>query len=224
LFYALLERLREIKKKRAYKVAVDAEWSNIQPAISAMSLKLMKELNNDGVFLFNTYQAYLRNAFDTFKNHVEYSKNHGFFLGAKVVRGAYLSYEAGKNPGVTFDNIIDTHYEYDCIIQHVTKCSLAPESVILASHNEESIAKAVYLKEKKSDESIIFAQLHGMRDFIAHYISKQGHAAYKYVPYGTVKEAIPYLARRAEENSGFFKTLEYEKKVISRQLINKLFR
>lgn len=221
-FDRILNRLEVVKNNCSYKVTIDAEWSDIQPAISAIALELMQRLNTESAFLFNTYQAYLRGTEDLFKRHVETSKLQNFSIGAKVVRGAYLTYEMQNHTHLVFDSIESTHQSYDNIIRFAMEQKLPPESILVASHNEQSIAKAVVMKDSMDDRSIMFAQLHGMRDFITYFLADRDIPVYKYVPYGTLSEALPYLIRRAEENSGFLETLKYEKHLISSQLFKKL--
>lgn len=219
----LLSRLSEIRAKKMYSIAVDAEWSDIQPAITFLAFELMKKLNIEGPFVHNTYQAYLKDATDLYTADIKQSISDGFHLGAKIVRGAYLRYEKSKDSNLVWDNIFETHASYDkCIRLSIELLKERKPSVILATHNELSICKA--LEASTANDSIFsYAQLHGMRDFLTFFLANRSEVVYKYIPYGDEAESIPYLIRRVDENSGAFDSLQFERKIIQKELFRRIF-
>jgi proline dehydrogenase len=223
LYKNILSRLKEIKASGKYRVLIDAEWSDIQPAITNLAYTLMLELNQDSQFISNTYQAYIRNSRHLFETHLSMAKSDGIFFGCKLVRGAYLTYETSRNNGAVFTSIEDTHDNYNYLLELAALSGLSPKSVLIASHNEESIAKALKFIQAGDTNAILFAQLHGMRDYITYYLSDKKMPVLKYVPYGKRDEAIPYLIRSAEENSGIFESLTFEKTTIYKELLRKIF-
>lgn len=224
VFLSLAQRLQEVKQSSVYKVLIDAEWSDIQPAISALSYELMTELNQAFPFIFGTYQSYNIDAFVHFEKHLAKSHSDGIAFGAKLVRGAYYKYESSKNPSPVFGNINETHKCFDRLLKLSLDSDMHPNSLIVATHNEDSIVNALNLIQIFGQSKIVFAQLHGMRDYVTNFLSSRNLPVLKYVPYGAKYEAIPYLVRRLEENSGFFDSLEFEKKLIYKQFLKKIIR
>ena len=214
-----LREYREIKNRLwniAHKakeckipILIDAEESWIQNSIDFLTEKLMCEFNNDSVIIFNTVQLYRKDKLMYIKKLHKNSVIKKYRLGLKLVRGAYIEKEyhhaikkKHKSPIHNTKEECDQDFNEACLycLKHINTISIC-----VGTHNEESTAivtkKMLDYNIKRNDERIYFAQLLGMSDNISFTLSKNGYNTAKYVPYGPVKEVIPYLIRRAEENS-----------------------
>jgi proline dehydrogenase len=190
-------------------INIDAEETWLQPVLDEFILDMMRQFNNTKPIVSNTYQMYVCNKISTIKEHYTLSKKENFYLGVKLVRGAYLEKErkiAAKNkePSPVYDTKNETDTAFDnaikfCLqdIEHISLC--------VASHNENSCLLAAQLMEqkgiKKNHHNVWFAQLLGMSDHISYNLAYHGYNVAKYVPYGPILSTIPYLIRRAEENT-----------------------
>ena len=190
-------------------VFIDAEESWIQQAIDDLANANMEKLNKNKAIVYNTYQLYRKDRLaylqQTFKN----AKNKGFHVGAKLVRGAYMEKEreraiTNKYPSPIQDTKEDTDKDYDLALD-LCLANIDIMAVCAGSHNEKSSLHLVELMSKnnipKTDTRIYFSQLLGMSDHISYNLSTEGYNVAKYVPYGPVKEVLPYLIRRAQENT-----------------------
>lgn len=190
-------------------VMIDAEESWIQDTIDILALTMMHNFNKGKAIVYNTYQLYrhdkLRSLID---DHVMAVKE-GFILGAKLVRGAYMEKERARAEEMGYLSPIqpdkestDTDYN-DAMIYCIDH--LSEIAIIAGTHNEESCQLlANLLAEKDIDTKnphVYFAQLLGMSDNLTFNLAHAGYNAAKYVPYGPVKAVLPYLFRRAEENT-----------------------
>ncbi len=193
-----------------HKVAmyVDAEDSWYQKPIDILVEQLMEKYNKESPVVYNTYQMYINFKLDQLKSDFKTAQEKGYFLGAKLVRGAYMDKERDRAkemgyPSPIFEDKDGTDKSYDdgvrFIVEHyesVGSCN--------ASHNAESNllqARLMYEKEIALDHKHInFAQLYGMSDNITFNLSNAGYNTAKYLPYGAITEVYPYLVRRAQEN------------------------
>jgi len=190
-------------------VFIDAEETWIQNTIDSITLDMMRKYNTHKTIVFNTLQMYRHDRIDYLNRMMEISKKENFHYGVKLVRGAYMEKErlraaqkgypspiqADKN---SCDNDFNEALEIICKnIDHAALCS--------GSHNEKSAIFLTELMEKYSiepnDSRIYFAQLLGMSDHISYNMAYHGYNVAKYVPYGPIKEVLPYLLRRADENT-----------------------
>ena len=146
---------------------------------------------------------------DYLKKCFEDAKNNKFYLGLKIVRGAYMEKERERSENLNYPSPIhkdkaSTDIDYDLAIEFCTK-NLKVISICAGTHNETSSMKLIELMEdqeiSKEDPSIYFSQLLGMSDHISYNLSQSGYNVAKYVPYGPVKDVLPYLIRRAQENT-----------------------
>jgi proline dehydrogenase len=192
------------------KILIDAEETWIQDFIDDLALKAMKKYNINGKNLvYNTYQMYRKAAFGILKNHLEIAKNEKFKIGAKIVRGAYMEKERERAAELNYEdpiqvdkNATDTDfnaalkYSFDNL-EHISLC--------IGTHNEESTQLGVSLLSEKgldsNDSRIYFAQLLGMCDTISYKLAENKFNVAKYVPFGPLEAVIPYLFRRAKENT-----------------------
>ena len=212
LFDKSLDRFDKIcllAHKKDVKVLVDAEESWIQDAIDEIVLSMMIKYNKKKAIVFNTSQMYRHDRLNYLKNlHINSLKNN-FFIGIKLVRGAYIEKEnkrAKRNnylsPICSSKELTDQNFNDGAsfILSNLDKFSL-----FSGTHNEESILKIINVMENnninRNDPSIWFGQLYGMSDNITFNLASEGFNVIKYLPYGPIKEVIPYLIRRADENT-----------------------
>lgn len=203
-----MDNLCAIAKENDVKIYWDAEESWVQKEIDNLVNALMKKYNKEKAVVFNTFQMYRIDKLDDLKNSIKEAKEQGFYLGVKMVRGAYVEKENNwaKEQGVptviqknkqNTDNDFNTGIAL-CLdnIEHISLC--------IASHNEQSNMLATQLMKEKNivanHPNIEFSQLYGMGDFITFNLAENGYNTAKYLPFGPVKEVIPYLIRRADEN------------------------
>ncbi|RRA98159.1 proline dehydrogenase [Larkinella rosea] len=190
-------------------ILIDAEESWIQNTIDALTMEIMLAFNKEKAVVFNTIQLYRHDRLDFLKlSHALASKN-GAFLGAKIVRGAYMEKER-KRAQERQETVliqpdkaacdVDFNKAIDFCIDHLDTVSL-----IVASHNEYSVQYAVNLLRARyfplDHPHVHFSQLYGMSDHITFNLAKAGCQVSKYLPYGPIADVIPYLMRRAQENS-----------------------
>jgi len=199
--------------KRAYECSVpllvDAEDSWIQNAIDELTYAMMKKYNREKAIVLNTYQMYRADMFGNLKNAFAEATAQNYFIGAKLVRGAYMEKEAARAEKMNYPNPIHPSKEatdkayneaLEFCVDHIDRIKL-----VCGSHNEYSNQLLASLIEKKNlkrnDNHIWFAQLLGMSDNISFNLAKAGYNVAKYVPYGPVEAVMPYLLRRAAENT-----------------------
>lgn len=190
-------------------VLIDAEETWIQDPVDALVMLMMDKYNKGVCLVYNTLQLYRHDRLAFLRSMMEAGKERGFVVGAKLVRGAYMEKERKRAEDMGYPSPIQpdkesTDRDYDEAVQlcidHLDQCSL-----ILASHNENSNNLAVDLLQKKglpiNHERVHFSQLFGMSDNITFNLAKAGCNVSKYLPFGPIEEVIPYLMRRAQENS-----------------------
>jgi proline dehydrogenase len=228
-----LKERAELICRRAWekrvKVLIDAEESWIQDITDVIAFELMKKYNKETAIVFNTFQMYREDMMYNLEKALELANDDKFFLGVKLVRGAYLKKEmlraeemGYKSP--LFSSKEETDQAYDgallFCIQHLDKISLCA-----GTHNEKSnyYLTSLMLKYKitNDDSRIYFSQLYGMSDHISYNLSACGYNVAKYLPFGPVDAVLPYLFRRAEENQSVLgqtsRELALVKKEISRR-------
>ena len=211
-FARIRERFYEICElghRHGVPILIDAEESWIQDPIDALVYEMMALFNKDKVIVYNTYQMYrtssLRNLRDAYHNATMGS----YFLGAKLVRGAYMEKERDRAEQHGYASpIYDDKDGTDNAFNEALKFCLDSKqriSTLCGSHNEYSNYYLTVLMEKhglkNNDPRVWFAQLYGMSDNISFNLAKEGYRVAKYVPYGPVRSVMPYLLRRAEENT-----------------------
>lgn len=208
----MMERLRRVAKAAAdarVRLMVDAEQTYFQPAISHAVLNLQREFNRDYPAIFNTYQAYLRDCLETVEQDMLRARREGFYFAGKLVRGAYMVSERRRarelgEPDPIWSTIERTHRCYHACLDHIMR-NMLPSAVMVASHNETTVRYTVACMERLGihpvSGGVYFGQLLGMCDHISLALGQAGREVNKYLPYGPVHEVVPYLIRRAEENS-----------------------
>ncbi|MBI4931568.1 MAG: proline dehydrogenase family protein [Bacteroidetes bacterium] len=190
-------------------VFVDAEESWIQRAVDGLINEMMKLYNKEKAIVYNTFQLYRTDRLEYLIDCFLHAKNGNYFLGAKLVRGAYLEKERERALKMNYKSPINDTKEltdsmYDGAIRFCM-AHLDRISFCCASHNEKSSMLAVELMKEKNlfanHPNIYFSQLLGMSDTISYNLALAGYNVSKYVPYGPVRDVIPYLIRRAQENT-----------------------
>ncbi len=198
-----------LAKTKNIKVLIDAEESWMQTAADALVEDLMRIYNKESVLIYNTIQTYRWDRLQYVKQLHERSKKEGFKLGFKIVRGAYMEKERQralqkqyKSPICIDKNATDINF--DATLTYMLN-NLNDISVFIGTHNESSNYLAIDTMRQqniaKNHTSIWFGQLYGMSDHISFNLAKQGYNVAKYVPFGPVRDVMPYLIRRAQENT-----------------------
>jgi proline dehydrogenase len=212
LYKKALQRLDAIcKKAHELKVAlyIDAEESWIQDAIDNMTNIMMERYNKEYITVYNTFQMYRHDRLAFLKKSFALAQEKDFILGAKLVRGAYMEKERfrASKEGYTSPIQVDKKSCDDDYNAAVKVCVDNYDQIAssLASHNEKSTRYQMQLMEEKNipkeHPHLVFCQLYGMSDNLTFNLAKEGYNVAKYVPYGPIKDVIPYLIRRAQENS-----------------------
>ncbi len=204
-----LERLCQKAKDSDVRLFIDAEETWIQPRIDFLALEAMRRHNSGNrALVYNTYQLYRKDALSELKRDYARAEKEGFLLGAKLVRGAYVEKEndAAKAEGRRSPmqpGKEATDRDFNLAVEFCLK-EASNLWVCVASHNEKSIEQAWKFAADFTLEErgrVCFAQLYGMGDHLSFNLAHAGAEVGKYLPYGPVKEVIPYLVRRAQENS-----------------------
>ncbi|XP_073832746.1 proline dehydrogenase slgA isoform X1 [Musca autumnalis] len=245
MFRNMIRRLNTIVKTAAeldVRIMIDAEQTYFQPAISRITLEMMRKYNKDKAIVFNTYQCYLREAFREVNTDLEQAKRQDFYFGAKLVRGAYMEQERARAQALGYPDPVNPSYEATTEMYHktLTEClrrikilkdngeDAKKIGIMVASHNEDTVRYAIEkMKEigiSPEDKVICFGQLLGMCDYITFPLGQAGYSAYKYIPYGPVQEVLPYLSRRAQENKGVLKKIQKEKRLLLAEIRRRLMR
>ncbi|WP_322549892.1 proline dehydrogenase family protein [Flavobacterium psychraquaticum] len=188
---------------------IDAEESWMQDAADAIVTNMMQKYNKEKAIVFNTLQLYRWDRLDYLKELHKQANTEGFFIGMKLVRGAYLEKENEKaaEKGVKSPICVTkeaTDINYDATVLYMIE-NLDRMSIFAGTHNEESSYKLMELMNQrgiaKDDKRIFFGQLLGMSDNISFNLAANGYNVAKYLPFGPVRDVMPYLIRRAEENT-----------------------
>ena len=176
-------------------IIIDAEEVKINNEIDSIADRMMSTFNQNSVNVYKTYQMYRRDT--TSKYLFDLNKERDYYLGCKLVRGAY--YNQDIDTDLLFWQIKDTHNAYDEAIQHFITYSDNKDKLLCATHNYQSneIAKNHIHQGKKNIE---IGHLLGMADYLSEDLVSEGIAVYKYIPYGEYHETLPYLTRRVYEN------------------------
>ena len=195
--------------KANIKLLIDAEESWMQGAADKLCTNLMAKYNKEKVVVFNTLQCYRWDRLNYLKEEHKKALAKGYKLGYKIVRGAYLEKENDRAEAMGYKSpIFETKEATDACFNEVLNYilnNLSEIELFVGTHNEESTYLAIrQMKENKiaqNDSRVWFGQLYGMSDHITFNLAKLGYGVAKYIPFGPVKDVMPYLIRRAEENT-----------------------
>ncbi len=190
------------------RLFVDAEETWIQNTLDAWTEAMMLKHNKESAVIYNTIQMYRHDRITYTKRLLEIAQENSFYIGLKIVRGAYMEKERERAIAMNYPSPIHIDKEscdkdYDNVVHF---CVLSDRiSICAGTHNEESSLKLTqWMKEQNctpSNARFFFAQLLGMSDNLSFNLAASGYEVAKYVPYGPVLSVLPYLARRAQENS-----------------------
>jgi proline dehydrogenase len=202
-------RLCEVAAAKKIGVLIDAEETWIQSPVDALTILMMDTFNKQRVVVYNTLQLYRHDRFKFLQDSYEAAAERNFVLGAKLVRGAYMEKERLRAEEMNYPSPIQpdkqsTDRDYEASVQFCIE-HLDIIAVIIASHNEQSNLTATQILQQKNiplnHPHVHFSQLFGMSDNITYNLAKAGCSVSKYLPFGPIKDVIPYLMRRAQENS-----------------------
>lgn len=207
-------------------VLIDAEESWFQGTIDQVVYEMMQKYNKRKALVYNTYQMYRTDMMDNLRRAFHYATMHNYYLGAKIVRGAYMDKERDRAEELGYPSPIhptkeatDTDFNKALVFAIGNKQRV---SIVCGSHNEYSNYYLALLMEKHSmnnnDPRVCFAQLYGMSDNISFNLAKAGYNVAKYVPYGPIKSVLPYLFRRAAENTSVAGQSSRELTLIAKEL------
>jgi proline dehydrogenase len=223
------ERMIKICKVAGEKkigVLADAEETWIQDPVDALTMLVMDQVNKDKTVVYNTVQLYRHDRLQFLKDSLEAAQERNFILGVKLVRGAYMEKERNRAEEMDYPSPIQpdkasTDRDYN---EAVKLCidHLSHNSMIVASHNEYSNLYTTQLLLQKglplNHPHVHFSQLYGMSDNITFNLARAGCSVSKYLPFGPIKDVIPYLMRRAQENTSVSGQTGRELSLIKKEL------
>ena len=224
-----LDRWKKIIEKAAeleVPIMIDAEESWIQPAVDHLVIQYMNKFNRKIPIVYNTAQLYRHDRFSQLEKALEQAKDNGYIYAVKIVRGAYMEKERNRAKALGYPSPIQpnkaaTDLDYNNALKLTLK-NLQHMAVVIGTHNEESIQLvATLLKESNrtlDHPGVYVAQLFGMSDHISFNASNAGLNTAKYLPFGPVRDVLPYLFRRAEENTSVEGQTGRELKLIQEEL------
>lgn len=215
------------KKAKANDIAIliDAEESWMQDTADDLITKMMQRYNTEKPIVFNTLQMYRHDRLDFLKQEHALAKANGYYLGYKLVRGAYMEKENERaeekgyvSPICVSKKATDINFDEGLkyVLEHLDTISL-----FAGTHNEESSYLLMQLMQEhglsNNDPRVWFGQLYGMSDHISYNLANKGYNVAKYMPFGPVKDVMPYLIRRAEENTSVAGQTSRELNLLSRE-------
>ncbi|GAA0720441.1 proline dehydrogenase family protein [Aquimarina litoralis] len=208
-----IEERFDIVCKKAYDcdvpLLIDGEESWMQDAADELVAKMMRKYNKEKAIIYNTLQLYRHDRLEYLKKLHEEARVYGYKIGMKIVRGAYMEKENDRAaekgyPTPICESKEATDLNFNTTLNYILQ-NINEISVFIGTHNEESSYKAIELMEQqgiaKNDPRVWLGQLFGMSDHISFNLAAEGYNVAKYLPFGPVKDVMPYLIRRAEENT-----------------------
>lgn len=206
---ARMHAICDVAQEKGVGILIDAEETWIQDPIDRLAIELMGIYNKEKVVVYNTYQLYRNDRYSFLQLSHRIAKEQGFILGAKLVRGAYMEKERARAQQMGYPSPIHvdkaaTDKDFDAAAKYCIE-NIDSISLLLASHNEQSniqiAGEMASLNLSNDFKNVHFSQLYGMGDHITFNMAVKGYNVSKYLPFGPISEVIPYLMRRAEENS-----------------------
>ncbi len=212
---ARIRRMAQFATKSGRTLMIDAEETWIQGAIDQLAREAMMEFNRERLVIMTTIQCYRVGRTAQLQADLAHATDHGYYFGVKLVRGAYMEKERDRAAAMGYPSPIQpdkagTDAEYDACLRLAIDALGTPENpghvgVVIGTHNEESTQLGVDLLGAQGwnpgDAPVWFAQLYGMSDFISFILGHHGFRVAKYLPFGPIVNVMPYLLRRAEENT-----------------------
>jgi len=204
-----VERICDEAAKIGQPVFIDAEETWVQDAIDRLADEMMERHNRGRVLIYNTIQLYRKDRLQFLRESRKTANAKGYLIGMKLVRGAYMEKERERAAEMGYESPIQpdkesTDSDYDAAVNYCLD-HLDEISFVAGTHNDEStfkLAERMHREGIANDHPhIYFSQLYGMSDNLSYVLAKHGYNVSKYVPYGPVRDTLPYLIRRAEENT-----------------------
>eukprot|EP00123_Amoebidium_parasiticum_P011890 comp20971_c0_seq1/m.28067 comp20971_c0_seq1/g.28067 ORF comp20971_c0_seq1/g.28067 comp20971_c0_seq1/m.28067 type:complete len:610 (-) comp20971_c0_seq1:279-2108(-) len=231
-----MERVCAAAQRLGVRIMIDAEQSYFQPVIDLVAVTMMEKFNRDRVqpLVYNTHQMYLKRAVPKLQAEMHRAEREGWAHGSKLVRGAYMvserrrAHELGiEDPICSSKEETDRSYDQGVALVLGAVAQDKPVAIMVASHNEHSIKQAVQLMRNlaipRNTQAVYFGQLMGMCDHISLTLGAKSFNIAKYVPYGPIGETIPYLLRRAQENSSILGQTLTERTMLWMELKRRAF-
>lgn len=206
------------------KILVDAEESWFQNTIDDLAYEMMDKYNQERCVVYNTYQMYRHDSLERLKKAHATATEKGYFFGAKPVRGAYMEKERERAEEMGYTDPIQpnkaaTDRDYDLALDYAVENGVY---LVSGSHNENSNLYLTELMDRfnidPDSDQVFFSQLYGMSDNISYNLANAGYRVVKYVPYGPVEKVMPYLTRRASENSSIAGQSSREFQLIKKEI------
>jgi proline dehydrogenase len=206
---ARFEKVCQTAHEKDVALLIDGEESWMQDAADELVAQMMQKYNQEKAIVFNTLQMYRWDRLDYLKKLHERAKAEGFYIGMKLVRGAYMEKENARAQEKGYKSPIciskdATDDNFDAAVLYMIE-NIDKMAIFAGTHNEQSSYTLMRLMEEKgiqkNDTRIFFGQLYGMSDNISYNLAAHGYNVAKYLPFGPVRDVMPYLIRRAEENT-----------------------
>jgi len=207
-------------------IFIDAEESWVQNPVDSIAEEMMEKYNREQPLIYNTIQLYRRDRLEFLKESHRKAKDGGYFLAVKLVRGAYMEKESARAEEMNYPSPIQpdktaTDKDYNQAIRYCLE-NVEEIAFVAGTHNEESTCALAELLHEKgikhNHPHVFFSQLYGMSDNLSYVLAKHDYNVSKYVPYGAVKDVVPYLIRRAQENTSVVGQVSRELDLISKEL------
>ena len=212
---ARIRRMAQFAAKSGRTLMIDAEETWIQGAIDQLTREAMQEFNRDQLVVLTTIQCYRVGRQAQLRADLDHASDHSYFYGVKLVRGAYMEKERERAATIGYASPIQpdkagTDAEYDACVRMMLEALGRPDApgrvgVVIVTHNEGSNRLGAELLTAQGwnpqNAPVWFAQLYGMSDFISYIMAHHGFRVAKYLPFGPIVNVMPYLLRRAEENT-----------------------
>ena len=223
---ARIDRLCQAAFRAETRILIDGEESWIQGTIDTLADSMMQKYNQKNTVVYTTYQLYQHETLARLKQAFQRAVTYNYFLGAKLVRGAYMEKERERAEELGYPDPIQpskeaTDSDFNKALLYCIN-NKQRISLVCGSHNEYSNYYLTVLMEKHGmspdDARVYFAQLYGMSDNISFNLAAAGYNVAKYVPYGPVRLVMPYLFRRAEENTSVAGQSSRELRMVKQEL------
>ncbi|HJS50846.1 MAG TPA: proline dehydrogenase family protein [Pyrinomonadaceae bacterium] len=224
--HSRVNEICEYAFKVGQPVFIDGEESWIQDAIDRLATEMMEKYNLEHPIVYNTIQLYRKDRLQFLRESRRQANANGYILGAKLVRGAYMEKERERAAEMGYESPIHedkaaTDEDYNAAIDYCLK-HLDEVAFVAGTHNEKSAhllaARMRSVGIARDHPYIGFSQLYGMGDNLSYVLAKNGFNVSKYVPYGPISDTIPYLIRRAQENTSVTGQMSRELELVSREL------
>ncbi|MGF7232981.1 proline dehydrogenase family protein [Arachidicoccus sp.] len=221
-----LVRICDVAKETNIGILVDAEESWIQDPIDRITMEMMELYNTEKPLVYNTIQLYRQDRLQFLKMSHDIARQQNFILAVKLVRGAYMEKERARAMDKGYSSPIQknkeaTDLDYNLAVKYCFD-NIETVSYVIATHNELSALKAAEQLEEKglqrNHPNVHFSQLYGMNDNMTFNLAKNGFSVSKYLPFGPIRDVIPYLMRRAQENSSVKGQTSRELSLINKEI------